>query len=345
MATLYFNAAVDTDWATLGNWWTDAACTLAAAGLPTSSDSVVATASIDSISMATPTVVNFTTSAYLQAAVTVTGVATFSGSNATLTGGTGVINGNAVFQNGAKLWQYGYVTGNATFHDTAYTHSQVSVDGNVTVTASTFSDYPLNLSGNSVGGTVTFSSATPVVFNLAYFFIGGWSGYYPLIPDVSRFTAGPPTWNLASSQTMQPLPGNVNGSDATTIGDNVSGNLTLSGGYMTNGTVGGNASFVNGAAFSNGNISGNATFASNGYASGSPPWAWYGGSFPYVAGSATFTGAGSYAAWLTVGGEFRPDVASAQRMLSEDNIGNTTNGNVTITYERGVNGSSILGVV
>jgi hypothetical protein len=345
MATLYFNGAVDNDWATLGNWWTDAACTSAAAGLPTSSDSVVATANINGISMATPTVVNFTTSAYLQAPVTVTGVATFSGSSARLTSGSGVIAGNAVFQNGAQLWEYGYVTGNATFHDTAYTHTQVSIDGNVTVTASTFSDYPLNLSINSIGGTITFSSPTPVVFNLSYFFIGSGNNYTPAIPAVSAFTAGTPTWNVSNSNIQQSLPGNVNASSATVIWANIGGNLTLDSGYMQMGTVGGNASFVNGAAFTNGTISGNATFASNGYASGSPPWQYWNSYFPYVAGSATFTGAGSYAAWLWVAGEFRPDVASAQRMLSEDYVGNATDGTVTITYGKGVNGSSILGVV
>lgn len=32
---LYYNGAVNSDWATLGNWWTDAACTVAASALPT----------------------------------------------------------------------------------------------------------------------------------------------------------------------------------------------------------------------------------------------------------------------------------------------------------------------
>lgn len=40
MANLYFNAAVDNDWATLGNWWADSACSIAAAALPTSADDV-----------------------------------------------------------------------------------------------------------------------------------------------------------------------------------------------------------------------------------------------------------------------------------------------------------------
>lgn len=40
MATLYFNAAVDNDWNTLGNWWADSGCTTAAAALPASADDV-----------------------------------------------------------------------------------------------------------------------------------------------------------------------------------------------------------------------------------------------------------------------------------------------------------------
>jgi hypothetical protein len=40
MANLYYNAAVDTDWSTLGNWWTDSSYSTPASSLPSSNDDV-----------------------------------------------------------------------------------------------------------------------------------------------------------------------------------------------------------------------------------------------------------------------------------------------------------------
>jgi hypothetical protein len=40
MATLYYNAAVNTDWSTLGNWWTDSSFSTPASSLPSSGDYV-----------------------------------------------------------------------------------------------------------------------------------------------------------------------------------------------------------------------------------------------------------------------------------------------------------------
>jgi hypothetical protein len=85
MATFYFNGAVDSDWATLGNWWTSDAFTTQAAALPASGDSVVVTGNIDTNSGSEPTVVNLTctspeyASGRISIAVTVTGNATFNG--------------------------------------------------------------------------------------------------------------------------------------------------------------------------------------------------------------------------------------------------------------------------
>lgn len=348
MATLYYNAAVDNDWNTLGNWWTDSGHTSAAASLPTSSDSVVASANINANGGSMPTVVNFTTTAYMAIQITVTGVATFSGSGGRLTNenNTGAeVIGNAVFQNGATLWQYATVTGNATFHDTAYTHPQCSVSGDVTVTASTFDAYPLNMpASGGVGGTVTFSSATPVVFNLSSFFIGPLNNFEPPIPAVGSFTAGAPTWHLSASDIRQALPGNVVLSGASTILANVSGSLTMSGGGMYGGTVSGNATFSNSAIFYSGNIDGNATFTSGGRSSGDAPFG-SPSNYPYITGTSTFTGSGSYPRWTTLVGAVSMDVAAAQSLLEYDDSGNTTSSTVTITYGKGVNGSSILGVV
>lgn len=352
MATLYYNAAVDNDWNTLGNWWTNSGHTSAAASLPTSSDSVVASANINANGGSMPTVVNFTTTASLAIQITVTGVATFSGSAANLTNQNstgGEVIGNCVFQNGAKLWQYATVTGNATFHDTALAHLQSSITGNVTVTASTFDEYPLVMNPANIGGTITFSSATPVVFNLGNYFIGASNSMVISIPAVGQFTGGPPTWNFGGSDIRQELPGNVVLSGNSFIGANVGGNLTMDGGTMGSapsfGTVSGNATFTNNAVFNNGTVTGNATFNSGARMSGDSPFGWGAYNYPTVNGTATFTGSGSYPIWGTFSGALVMDVASAQTLLARDNEGNYTGSTVTITYGKGVNGSSILGVV
>lgn len=58
MANLYFNGAVDNNWATLGNWWLDAGGSVPAANLPTSVDDVqiVSGATVSSNSGSVPTV-------------------------------------------------------------------------------------------------------------------------------------------------------------------------------------------------------------------------------------------------------------------------------------------------
>ena len=113
--TLYFDGAVDGDWAELGNWWLDSGHTVAAPSLPSAGDSVIATASITSNSGGAVTVVNFTYdgSGGLLITITVTGNATF---NDLATNG-GTVTGDATFNDFAG--NGGTVTGNATFNDSA----------------------------------------------------------------------------------------------------------------------------------------------------------------------------------------------------------------------------------
>jgi hypothetical protein len=114
--TLYFDGAVDSDWAEVGNWWLDDEHTEPAGRLPAEIDSVVATASINLNGGSVPTVANFTLAdGFLEIPVTVTAMATFSNS-ATL-GGGGTITGNATFNDTAQ--NFGTVTGTATFNDSA----------------------------------------------------------------------------------------------------------------------------------------------------------------------------------------------------------------------------------
>jgi len=121
-ATLYFNGAVDDAWTTLGNWWLDAGHTQPAGRLPTSDESVVASATITASGQ---TVVDFTlTSGSLSGTLTVTGVATFNGFSAN--GGT--VTGNATFNNDSA--NFGTVSGDATFNDSSFNDGTVT--GNAT---------------------------------------------------------------------------------------------------------------------------------------------------------------------------------------------------------------------
>jgi hypothetical protein len=173
-ATLYFDGAVDDAWTTVGNWWLDAGHTQAAGRLPTSDESVVATASITASGQ---TVVDFTLSGEDSAfggTLTVTGNATFNSSsanNGTVTGNAtfnsssgnlGTVTGNATF-NGSSA-NNGTVTGDATFNDNSANNGTVTGDatfndnsyndGTVTGNA-TFNDSSVNF--GTVSGTATFT--------------------------------------------------------------------------------------------------------------------------------------------------------------------------------------------
>jgi hypothetical protein len=133
-ATLYFDGAVDDAWTTVGNWWLDAGHTQAAGRLPAEDESVVASAMITASGQ---TVVNFTLSGefiLLDGTLTVTGMATFSGTTATLSGAT--ISGNATV-NGFSF-NGGTVTGDATFNDSS--RNSGTVTGTATFTGSACND-------------------------------------------------------------------------------------------------------------------------------------------------------------------------------------------------------------
>ena len=154
MATLYFNGAVDSDWDEIGNWWTSGAFTTQASSLPTSSDSVVLSATCDTNSGSAPTVVNLTfndsySEYYIGIAITVTGNATFnerSFNNGTLTG-------NATFNDSSSNQDSSTVTGDATFNDSSYNYGTVTGDA-------TFNDSSANNGGSTVTGDATFNDSS-----------------------------------------------------------------------------------------------------------------------------------------------------------------------------------------
>jgi hypothetical protein len=158
MATLYFNGAVDSDWDTLGNWWTDSGHTSAAAGLPTSSDSAVLSELCNSNSGSTPTVVNLTVGyGEFPISVTVTGVATFTGESQLYV--DGIITGNATFNDNSAN-NGGFVSGNATFNgESRNLYGGSGVGGNATFNGSSSNGMNDGSLGGTVQGNATFNDA------------------------------------------------------------------------------------------------------------------------------------------------------------------------------------------
>ena len=299
MATLYYNGAVDSDWNTLGNWWTSSAFATQASALPTSSDSVVLSATCDTNGGSEPTVVNFTLNDpssgayYIAIAFTVTGNATFNGSS----------------------YNDSTVTGNATFNDNSYNSGTGTVTGNATFTESSYTSTP---AGGTITGIVTFSSATPVTFNL--------SGVTYMQDSTNWvFSGGTPTWNFTDDSTVGSDQGGsvVQGNCNTTGGNmhaDVTGNLTMTSGVQWRGFVSGNATYTNAVAWGQGSV------------------------VIAIVGDATFLG-GSHGYNVLAAGTATFDISSAMAQIEDSNYASFEATSVVILFDKGVNGSSILGIV
>lgn len=231
--TLYFNGAVDNDWATLGNWWLDDEHTVPATALPTAGDSAIATASIDSNSSSEPTMVNFTMDGdggnnFLGTNITATGTVSFTNylevyetitaplvtfSTGSNTQG-GSIVGDAVFNDDSS--NNATVTGNATFDDSSQNGGDATVTGNATFDSESFNN-------GTVTGNATFNSDSHN---------GG-------------IVTGNATFNNDSYNS-----------------GSVTGNATFRNNCVTDGTIGGNAVFYDSAQAQSGGdgIYGSATF-------------------------------------------------------------------------------------
>lgn len=171
MATLYFNGAVDGDWNNLSNWWDDSGFTTPASALPTSSDSVVASATISSNGGSAPTVVNFTingSNQYLGITLTVTGIATFNDT----TYNVGNITGEVEFNDSSANGQLGSIIGNVTFNDNSIHALGANINGNATFNNSSIK----RGSRGSVTGIITWNSSYPSDGSLTYYFNGATDG-------------------------------------------------------------------------------------------------------------------------------------------------------------------------
>ena len=148
MATRYYNAAVDDNWSTAGNWWTDAGHTIALGGLPATTDSVVLSAALSEATYEA-TVVNLTTSYDLALTLTCT-LATFN--STAIHGATGIITGTVVFNGTSQC--AGAVLGDVTFNGSATHEFGSSIVGTV-IFNDTSQEY-----GGYIIGDVTFNDTS-----------------------------------------------------------------------------------------------------------------------------------------------------------------------------------------
>jgi hypothetical protein len=167
MANLYYNAAVDNAWDTLGNWWTDAAFTNPALALPATGDTVYLAAYIDS----GPSVAVTLTHIYVADASTGGGNfgVNFTGAigNATFNDysyNVGLVSGDATFNGGSA--NNTSVSGNATFNDYSYNNGG-TVSGDATFNDNSYND------GGTVSGDATFS-ITSAAIQITYSYNGSY---------------------------------------------------------------------------------------------------------------------------------------------------------------------------
>lgn len=269
MATLYFNGAVDNDWNTLGNWWEDDQFTVAASALPTSSDSVIASASIGSNSGSSPTVVDFTTTQILEISLTVNGTCLFngsgaanvgslSGSNITFDAGynslTGVINTltgspSVTFNNGAhndgnieKIFNDATIT----FNDDSYNCGGIFTNPNYPPGNSHiyFNDTSYNDNGRIIGN-VTFNNSSyhdgygeqygitgNVTFNNNSYCIGPIDGNSITVTFNDNSILG--VWNGSQGGYVT---GNAEFNDNSIKRGNVTGTITWNSSYPSDGSL------------------------------------------------------------------------------------------------------------
>jgi hypothetical protein len=255
MANLYYNAAVDTAWDTLGNWWNDDIFTDPALALPTTGDTVYLYGYMTS-GPTTPVTLNHIYAYTLSYG----GLLSFTGAigNATFqdSQNSGTVTGDATF-NGSS-YNFGTVTGNATFNDTSINYSGAEVEGNATFNGTsynngevtgdaTFNDSSYHDIFGEVGGEATFND---------YSYNGGIIGYFNGMP-----TGLPVTFNdISYNNSVVVGTATFNDVSYNAIGASVNG-ATFNDSSYNGGSVSGDATF-NDTSFaqSGGSVGGEATF-------------------------------------------------------------------------------------
>lgn len=158
MANLYYNAAVDDTWDTLGNWWNDSAYTSPAANTPQDGD----TAYLDAGMSVGTSVADVSLAAIICGTINTGG-----GYNLAFNGGAAanVVNGNAEFYN--MTANTGGVGGDALFENSY--NSGATVTGNAV-----FNQFSVN--AGSVNGNATFNDSSQNYLATGY--VGGDADFY-----------------------------------------------------------------------------------------------------------------------------------------------------------------------
>ena len=168
---LYYNADVNNDWGTLGNWWNDAAFTSPATSLPDSTIRVFIYADVlentagDGVCYCALAEF-YSASFYSPLVLNSTGVINFNGTggvfDGTATDGisfhdtcslgeNGFVTGNAMFRDSSTN-SFGTVNGNAVFHEASYNYGQINGDAEVWYDGGD-GTYPI---GGVVDGSVSY---------------------------------------------------------------------------------------------------------------------------------------------------------------------------------------------
>lgn len=362
MVTLYFNGAVNGDWNELGNWWLDDTFTTPAAALPTSEDNVIINYNSE-VSNSGPVTVGsligygagflsfaltatsgatfyntfsctyvtgncwFTNDSYLTSGGTITGNCTFTGTGS-YNGGTvygnctfdgaysnnaGLVEGDCVFD--ASSYNWGDITGDCTFNGTSYTSGNITGD-------CTFTDYSY-IDGGTITGDVTFRDYAEIRWMVN---VLGVCRFY----DNSRVFIGTSAAMTASTIEFYDNSGLAYGS--------ANGNCVFYDSSYTNfiTLVTGDATFNDTSRCSGNDVNGNLTLNDAAYGDSESA---------IVTGNCAVTGTGYYIG--SVGGNLTLSVAAAEYRIKNPAVTATitVGGVVTVTYEKGINGSSILGIV
>jgi len=351
MATFYFNGAVDGDWQTLGNWWMsyDAETnthSVPATALPTSTDDIEVRSAISSNSGSAPTVANatFFSGALNAITITVTGLCTFNGG--AYNAPTGNITGDCIFNNSSNV---GTITGNCTFNESNAWHQNENWDYPGLITGNCTFNYGAGCSADIIGdctfndgsritgsgritGNCTFNDSSHNSSSISYYYssITGNCTFNDYSYNESSIT-GLCTFNDNSSTSSgSTITGNCTFNDDSDafLNSYIYGDCTFNGTSVNNGTVDGNATF-NDESYQMGRVNWTATFNDNSRLFYNP-----GGGDPGV-GSVSAAIFSLSAAALNlkeaINGH-RPDAFSWQATIE-------------FKYDKGINGSSILGVV
>lgn len=234
MAYLYFNAAVNNNWNTVGNWWEDAGFTVPANRRPGTGDDVFISNDVTSNSGPIPTVSTLVTSRDIGIPIIVTNGASFVDLGLPPASLKSLIVGPCAFSGLCYVDATGIVIGNCTFNDYSYV-----------------------LTGGAINGNCTFNGisylAGAVSGDCAFYTLASLRG---AAPHAGSITGRGDFYNSAFTS------GTVNG---VAVFDGANPTEPTLPSY-NEGTITSHADFINGAGnLNNGTVSGNGVFRTSGY--------------------------------------------------------------------------------